>query len=296
MSALPPVTKARYLLSSFWKTIQRRGLECPSCGGRTATAIDRKFGVTALRRCHDCRLLFRTPTTTEAENERFYQSAYRQGGTTEMPDDEQLRVLKESRFRGTSQDASSYLEVLTALGLAPGARILDFGCSWGYGAWQLQQAGYEVDGFEISRPRCDYARDKLGLPAVSDLGLLKGPYDCIFSAHVVEHVPCIRDFLKLALGLLRDNGLFVAFTPNGDHVFRQASPVVWHRFWGLVHPQLWDAEFCRAELAGYPTLLASTPYPLDEIAAWPQARPLELRMEGCELLIAFRKATAALLP
>ncbi len=288
MSALPPATKARYLVSSAWKALRRRGQSCPSCGGLQARAVDRKFAVTALKRCQNCQLLYRTPTTTEAENEKFYQSAYRQGGTTEMPGDQELKALMATGFRGTSQDATGYVDVLRALGLSPGARVLDFGCSWGYGAWQLQQAGYDVEGFEISKSRCEYACDKLGIPAVNQLDALQGDFDCIFSAHVVEHVPSVREFLQFARERLRKRGLFVAFTPNGGEDFRRASPMVWHRFWGLVHPQLWDIEFCRSQLAQFATLVASTPYRLNEIADWDQSSRVELPTDGSELLVVFR--------
>jgi 2-polyprenyl-3-methyl-5-hydroxy-6-metoxy-1,4-benzoquinol methylase len=289
MSVLRTSTKARYLFSSAWKAVRRHGRSCPSCGCRKSRSVDRKFGVTSLRRCEQCRLLFRSPTTTEAENARFYQNAYRQGGTTDMPSDEQLQQLLAKGFRETSEDASSYLGVLKALGIRSGARVLDFGCSWGYGSWQLKRAGYDVQGFEISQSRCDYARRKLGIDAVDRLEQISGTFDCVFSAHVIEHVPSVREFIEFAQKRLRPGGLFVAFTPNGSNESRSVRPLVWHQLWGLVHPQLCDVEYCRSNFEHVPTLVASDPYVPDEIAGWDQTSRRELRLDGCELLFVFRQ-------
>ena len=79
--------------------------------------LDRKWIVTSLRRCRDCKLLYRVPTTTEAENERLYEAKYKEGFTTELPD---LTVLKESitgNFKETPKDYTVYVDVLRALGV-----------------------------------------------------------------------------------------------------------------------------------------------------------------------------------
>jgi 2-polyprenyl-3-methyl-5-hydroxy-6-metoxy-1,4-benzoquinol methylase len=206
-----------------------------------------------------------------------------------MPSDERLEELIASNFRGTSQDASTYIDVLKSLGVNAGARVLDFGCSWGYGSWQLQQAGYDVQGFEISQSRCDYARRKLGIDAVDDLEQISGEFDCVFSAHVIEHVPSVQEFIDFSRARLRPGGLFVACTPNGSDENRRVRPQVWHQLWGLVHPQLCDIEYCRAAFGSVPTLVASDPYDFQAIAAWDQASWRELGLDGCELLIVFRR-------
>ena len=59
--------------------------------------------------------------------------------------------LLSTRFAGEEKNYAGYIAVLHALGVAEGARMLDFGCSWGYGSWQLAQAGFAVEAFEISR-------------------------------------------------------------------------------------------------------------------------------------------------
>ena len=289
----PIQLKVRYFLDSALKIVSRKGLDCPSCGYRQSTLVKRKFLVTSLRRCTSCRLLFRSPTSSESENKKFYQRKYQQGFTTEMPASQELRKLKSSMFKNTEKDYSCYIGVLKALNLKPGARLLDYGCSWGYGSWQLQQAGYSVQSYEISRPRCDYAKKYMGVNATWDIKKLEGRFDIFFSAHVLEHVLAVKDVISLSIKLLKTGGWFVAFTPNGSGVYRKSHPLQWQSSWGLVHPNLMDEEYYRAILNDMSFLVTSSPYDFDTIKEWSCIQDLEIRQKvlkqsGKELLCIFK--------
>ena len=282
--------KPKYLRQSLAKHFSSTWFKCPNCGGKRAEVVDRKAFVTSLRRCFQCKLLFRTPTTSEAENARYYQQEYDQGFTTQIPSESRLKELTATEFKGSAKDYSGYLTVLAGLGCTPGQRILDFGCSWGYGAWQLQRAGYEVQGYEISKPRCSFARSALSVDATDDIAALSPPFDCFFSAHVLEHVPSIRDVIELSQRTVRIGGLFVAFTPNGSEINRRRNPVGWHRRWGFVHPQLLDEHFVQRNVVTEPYLIASNPVAIERLAAWDQRSSIQLPLEGDELLIVFRRS------
>ena len=149
-----------YLLLSAKKSLLGQGFACPSCGARDAKVVDRKWLVTSLRRCGSCRLLYRTPTTSEEENERIYQTTYREGFTTDLPSDAELKQLIETEFAASEKNYRPYIDVLEALGAASGSRLFDFGCSWGYGSWQLARHGYQTAAYEISKPRAQFAARK----------------------------------------------------------------------------------------------------------------------------------------
>ena len=257
-----------YLASSTWKGLCRRGLACPSCGSRQSRLSVRKHVVTALRRCSACDLLFRTPTSDARESGRFYQRAYAQGFTTRMPGPAELAELMAAGFRGTEKDYADNIAVLQAIGCGGGTRLFDYGSSWGYGSWQLMRAGYTVCAFEISVPRADYARSRLGIDAHSTLDAVQGPFDVFFSSHVLEHVPSVSDAIGLAKRLLRPGGWFVAHTPNGSEAYRAVNPEGWLQSWGLVHPNLLDDRFYARAFEDVPSLLASTPYDRPAIAQW----------------------------
>ena len=189
--------KTAYSLNSAWNLIRRKGLACPSCGALKSTKIKRKYLVMTLMRCNSCKLLFRVPTTNPTENENFYQRTYQQGFTTEMPSLAALSKLKSLKFQNTEKNYTHYIDILNALGLKKNSRILDFGCSWGYGSWQFKQGGYDVQSFEISRPRCEYAIRHMNVDATWNLDDLRGPFDVFFSSHVIEHVPSVKETILL---------------------------------------------------------------------------------------------------
>lgn len=284
-------TKVSYFAASAARRLARRGLDCPSCGARGGTTVDRKALVTTLVRCPDCELLFRAPTTPTASSAAFYQRGYREGFTTELPDDATLRDWLGTGFAGSPKDYAPILAVLASAGVSAGARLFDLGCSWGYGSWQLARAGFEVDAFELSEPRAAFARDRLGVRVVDGLDAAAGPYDVFFSSHVLEHVPSVGTVLDLARERLAPGGLLVAFTPNGSEAHRHAAPGSWHRAWGAVHPNFLDDRFWRRRSRDADLLLSSSPHDRNRIERWAAGDPVASEPEnltGGELLALVR--------
>jgi 2-polyprenyl-3-methyl-5-hydroxy-6-metoxy-1,4-benzoquinol methylase len=268
--------------------------QCTNCGSNQYVTVDRKYLFTSLRRCVTCRLMYRVPTDDLAANFRFYQHEYRQGFTTELPSNDSLEQLLTTKFEGTEKCYRYYIAILRQLG-AYNANLFDYGCSWGYGSWQLVEAGYKVIGYEVSRPRARYAQEKLGVECISQIsketfqnGLLHS-FDFFFSAHVLEHVPNPSHVVELARLALKPGGMFIAFTPNGSTGFRQAEPRAWHLSWGQVHPCLLDDEFYRHALRGRDVYLDASPANLDSITQFASGRPVRCRdLLGSELLCVAR--------
>lgn len=203
-----------------------------------------------------------------------------------MPDREALQRLVKEKFRGGPRDYQPYLHLLQALGVKKGDTLLEYGCSWGYGAWQLQDAGFQVKAFEISRPRCQYAREKLGISAVEDSEAVQGPFDVVFSAHVLEHVDQLETALHRQWAWLRPGGLLVGVTPNGSSAFRKAHPKKFHRLWGLVHPQILDEEYLQKRFTGMELRVGS----ISGMEGLGNAGPEELStLDRWELFFAVRK-------
>src|SRR5580700_8398200 len=152
--------KVKYMVSGATGRMSRSP-RCPSCGSSRSEQIDRKY-FHALLLCSECKLLHRFPCENAEDMKAFYEDGYAEPGlTTELPCDAELRVLIDTEFRGSSKDFSYHIEILRALGLTAGSRLLDFGANWGYSTWQFQKAGFAAEGFELSRNRAAFAR-KLG--------------------------------------------------------------------------------------------------------------------------------------
>jgi 2-polyprenyl-3-methyl-5-hydroxy-6-metoxy-1,4-benzoquinol methylase len=256
------MSKVSYLLRCLAAQFTASRYRCPNCGGAADHIADRKFLITQLRRCGNCHLLFRTPTDRPDSNRTYYENEYVQGFATRLPSDAVLAEMIRSNFANTNKSCSYYIGVLSQLGLKPGSRLFDYGCSWGYSSYQFAQAGFEVTAFEVAPTRRRFACEKLGVRAFDDIERaaadLAGQVDCFFSAHVLEHVPAPSKSFSYAMRLLKPGGLFVSFTPNGSAAHRAAS-ADWSRAWGEAHPQFIDDIFLDRSFGLSPRIVGSSP-------------------------------------
>jgi len=285
------MARLAYFCRSLATQFKAARFKCPSCGGPPSSVVDRKFFITQLRRCKDCQLMFRTPTGDPATNLAFYENEYTQGFTTDLPSDEALAEMKRSNFAGTEKCYSYYIGVLNQLGLKPSCKVLDYGCSWGYGSYQLAKSGLDVVSFEVAPSRRSYAREKLGVRIVDDMDFaatdLANQFDCFFSAHVLEHVPSPAQSFKYAMLLLKRGGLFVTFTPNGSDAHRAASPY-WSKLWGEVHPNFVDDIFLDRSFKCSPRAVGSSPVTNVSLPGQIELKRLN-KLDGVELFFVARK-------
>lgn len=264
--------------------------ECPACGGLPKATIDSKY-FHQLVQCASCNLLFRFPRETEHAMNMFYQRKYIQAGlTTELPDDETLSKLTSSNFIGTSKEFSQFIILFNALGVESGSRVLDFGANWGYAMYQFKKAGFEISGYEISKPRAEFGR-KLDLNILTNWPEVCAfsPFDISFSAHVLEHTPNPAEAIQRQIDVLKPGGYLVAVFPHGSGSFREKSYESFHRLWGRVHPVLPTVEFLQVVLPTSSWFIgAMTEEDLDAISAWDGVTPTIGDTTRSELLVIYR--------
>lgn len=280
----------RYFARCVTGYIKKDRWHCPNCGGRKAPIQQGKHFVTRLLRCETCKLLFRAPTDPPDFGKEFYQDDYQQGFTTDCPTDANLNSMLEKSFSGTPKDFAEKIDLLHRLGLPQGARVLDFGASWGYGTWQFSRAGFDAVGFEPSRRRARYAEEKLDVQVFSDETKLdtlvkEKPFDAVFSSHVLEHVPKPSSTIEKTASWLRPGGFLVAYTPNGSVEYRNKDPQGYRNHWGMVHPNYLDAKFYEEALKGWTTYITGTPVDKERLSAWDQRSPIRERLTSWELLV-----------
>jgi 2-polyprenyl-3-methyl-5-hydroxy-6-metoxy-1,4-benzoquinol methylase len=245
--------------------LRRADKDCPYCGNPRTDLIGFRRLIVQLRKCSACKLMFRWPKDSISFNRRFYQSTYRQEGlTTDLPDLGTIKQLRDSKFVGSEKDYRDKIAILKAL--LPRGRVLDFGSSWGYTIVQLEAAGLETIGFEISKPRADFGREHLGVTILSDYesldGLGLGAFDAIFSSHVLEHLPNLNGVFDRLRLLLRPGGLLLVFVPNcgGDNAKRLGAkwgPMIFEK-----HAMAFDCAFFEHALPkhGFSVTTFSEPY------------------------------------
>lgn len=278
------MNKYKYLLRSFIHFPSKK--KCPYCGSRINTVIDRKYIVTTLNRCAECHLYFRHPPDTPSFNRTFYQKEYKQNNdlTTDLPGEAQLEHLMSNNFRGSNKDSANKIDILHKLHRNAYLKIIDYGASWGYTSFQFLKAGFSVQSYEISRPRAVFGQ-KLGINILTEENLLEGNADIFFNSHVIEHVPDIRHLFQTAQRLLTEEGYFVAYCPNGSPEFAARSPYVFHKLWGLVHPNFLNAAFFSKVFKDVPFLIGSNESDSKEIENWDRNSQKILDVSGDELFV-----------
>lgn len=146
-----------------------------------------------------------SPTArTIEQDEAFYDERFEHGYMSEWPPWRRRRVGQFVR----------------ALGLPPKGRALDFGCGQGVFTRVIYEAlpDWEVWGTDLSTvglreaarrvPQCHFA--------VGGEIVQHGPFDFVFTHHVLEHVVDLDDTLAFLTSLLTPNGQMLHILPCGN--------------------------------------------------------------------------------
>jgi SAM-dependent methyltransferase len=188
-------------------------------------------------------------------------------------------------------------------------RVLEVGCGSGLLLSQFRNAGYEVEGVELSAEDAAYAREEFGLAvragSVETVALESGRYDAVVMINVLEHILDPAAVLTRMHEVLRPGGWMVAGVPVLDCI---AARVLGAR-WGAVteaprHVSIpsYDGAVGLLRRAGFETV-RSAPSPLAErggdlvlslLAS--AATPMSYGRSGVIRAFAGRLAGAALMP
>ena len=286
--------KMRYVRRMLYHRWHRQARVCPYCGPSSEVSlVRRKKVIVEILQCQSCHLWFRWPADTPSEHDSYYQEEFAGDAPQIMlPGIDELDLLKQSNFSGSPLDINNKIRILQIL--HPGGRVLDFGCSWGYGTYQLCQHGFDAVGFEVSRPRAEFGRAKLGLNIIDNFEELSklpdGSFDIVFSNHVVEHLPDIGKTFAILTRLLKENGFIFHVLPN--FMGRMARSGYWVKWIGEDHPvapamPFFDFVLPRAGMTK--PIFGSNPFDDQMAQALSTGPTASLSTEGDELLVYARK-------
>ncbi|MFQ5827701.1 MAG: class I SAM-dependent methyltransferase [Candidatus Methylomirabilia bacterium] len=171
-------------------------------------------------RCEACGSATLDPLPAPDEIPGFYPPEY----TFRMADPDQpalrrfLRSLEWQLFYGPSyRTRLGTFRRLTGLG---SGLILEVGCGAGLFLRLLADAGYGVEGVDISGEDVAYARDRLGLKVVrstlEDLALSGARYDAVHLFYVLEHVLNPSDTVRQVFAVLKPGGWMAFGVPVID--------------------------------------------------------------------------------
>ena len=103
--------------------------------------------------------------------------------------------------------------------IRPGATVLDVGCGSGGLGQLLSQTAADVDGIELNEERAAEARQYLRTVVTDEGGpmadtSLRGPYDVVIFADVLEHIVEPAETLRWGASKLGPDGKILALIPN----------------------------------------------------------------------------------
>jgi SAM-dependent methyltransferase len=273
--------RVTYMLSGLAGRFTQHG-SCPACGDCGGSTVDRKWFHTLIE-CPTCMLLYRFPVESPQAMADFYDVGYSEPQAIDLPDDKTLNEMLETGFKGSDKDFTYHSSILSALKVPANGRILDFGANWGYASWQFSRAGFDVESFEISKPRAAFGK-KLGLKIHTDINEVAQAFDAVYSCHVLEHTPNPRDVLLKQLSLVKPGGLVAAHTPNGSKDFR-VNNTGFHRMWGQAHPVLLSDCFVQSVAGSLPYIVTSDDRP-EKLVDWDGVSQVKQPTDGAGLFFA----------
>ena len=296
-NSLGITAKIRYVRRILYHRWHGQPRVCPYCGPSSAVKlVRRKKVIVEILQCQSCHLWFRWPGDTPHEHSDYYQKQFAvDTPQVILPSKEELSAYQAVNFAGSPLDIHNKARVLKTL--RPGGRVLDYGCSWGYGTHQLQQFGFDAAGFEISKSRAEFARTYLGLTAYDSLEdlqrLPEKSFDIIFSNHVVEHLPNLSAVFLTLTRLLKEDGFVFHVLPN--FTGKMARSGYWLKWIGEDHPiapaiPFFEIAIPRAGLTQ--PVFGSSPFD-DQMARALLGQPgAQLSTEGDELLVFAHRAAS----
>ena len=241
--------------------------------------------------------MYRWPKQNASFNESFYQKAYSKfhhSTATDLPSPEEITKNLNSILQQGQRDFSHYIELMKHLGVKS---VLDYGSSWGYGAYQFQQAGMNAHGFEISRPRVEFGIKNLKVKLYDNLEAIRRTipeFDAVFCSHVIEHFPdpsiALRDFSSL----VKKDGWLIIVVPNCGGKLALKLGGKWGPFSSSVHPLSYKSDFFRYALPrhGFESFsFFSEPFDPREILSSLSLKSYCSDCDGEELLIVAQKSS-----
>jgi len=200
-------------------------LTCAVCGGTEISSRGKEPGGHPLVECGRCGVWsVHDPPSPESLRSRYVEDYY-------LPWRDEVHARRRMWRRR-----------LRLLGNARKGRLLDVGCAEGDFLAQASEAGFTVEGTELSVHGARKTSLGLGVPVhcgeLAEAGLPAGSFSVVTFWHVLEHMLHPGRALGEARRILEPDGLLVVAVPNRSNpLFRAAYRIARGRPLYLYHPK-----------------------------------------------------------
>ncbi len=217
---------------------------CPACASLSVftewTTDEKKFYA-----CRLCGHIFQDPPRRSRQfDDRYFLADYRkQYGRTYIEDRPNIARLAETRRA----------EILRLLKPNPGNRqppaVCDIGCALGFFLFEMEAAGFQGTGIEVSayavRQARHYTKARLITKPFLQAKIKERAFDCVSMWYYLEHEPDMNAVLAKAARLLLPGGILAIACPNGAGFTKRFET---RRFYET-HPSDHYHDFCEASLS-----------------------------------------------
>lgn len=165
-------------------------------------------------KCKNCGLVYRNPMPIESANIEFYSSNYYGAslGAQERIMNARKRLFKIALAR------------INKIKRPDLGHLLDIGCGRGDFLKYAQEAGWRVEGVELAKTACDYAKKQFDIEIINkplkDANFKENSFDVITLWNVLDHLTDTLDTLREINKVLKFGGILLVRIPNVSfHLF-----------------------------------------------------------------------------
>lgn len=194
---------------------------CPACGCGDHTPVYPNLNIV---RCEGCSLAYLTLHNDRHTTWQFYQEYATKPGSHMVPP-ANLEQAKQSRLRRTE-----FMDMVTQF-VSPGS-LMDVGGGWGGLVMEAKERGYSPTLLELCEGSCQWCREHLQVPALSQwldlVGLPSFSLDVVVGVHSFEHLDKLAEGLMTVKRLLRPGGMIAGIVPNFESATSRTVGTRWH--------------------------------------------------------------------
>ena len=201
---------------------------CPLCHSHSFAPRFSNEGMSVVR-CGGCGLVMSDPQPDDDTLERIYTETYFIGSDRDDLD-VQTGFLKRGTARLQLAEIIAYVEDRGPGPTRP--RVLEVGCGNGDFLMEARDAGFDIQGVDVSESAVAIANRILGegtarAGRLEDLNIAEGSLDIVVLADVIEHVRDPAHLMNRVRRILKPGGVVFVATPSLDSL----SARLMGRFW-----------------------------------------------------------------